>query len=60
MTLSEEMLSYRAKHRISQSELAERCGLSTQTVCSVETGQQTPSKITELKIRMVINEEDGE
>ena len=59
MTLIDQMIRYRAKHKINQSELAERCGLSKQTISSVETGQQTPSKMTEAKIRLVV-EGDGE
>lgn len=57
MTLAEKMLTYRAKHRMTQPEFAKKCGLSTQTVCSIETGQQTPSRITELKILLVVEED---
>ena len=49
------MLEYRAKERISQSEMARRCGVSVQTICNVENGVQTPSKLTRTKIEMVIN-----
>ena len=54
MSLAQEMIKYRAKERISQSELAKRCGISLQTVNSVETEQQSPSKVTIEKIRLVI------
>jgi len=54
MSLSQEMIKYRAKERISQSELAKRCGISLQTVNSIETEQQSPSKVTVEKIRLVI------
>ena len=57
MSLADEMVRYRAKERISQTELAKRVGVSLQTINSVETGQQTPSKLTEQKIRLVIEEE---
>lgn len=57
MTLVEEMVRYRAKERISQSELAKRCGVSLQTINSVETGQQEPSRVTEQKIRLVVEGE---
>ena len=50
MTLQEKMLDYRARERISQKELANRCGLSLQTVCSVENGLQNPGKMTLRKI----------
>jgi len=54
MTLSEKMIQYRAKHRITQKELADRVGVSMQTICSVENEVQKPSKVTEAKIRLVI------
>lgn len=58
MTLGERMIKYRAVQRISQSKLAEQCGVSLQTICSIETGQQNPSKVTEQKIKLVIGEEE--
>lgn len=58
MSLQEEMKKYRAKHRLSQGALAEKCGLSTQTINSVENGNQTPSTLTEGKIRLVIEAEE--
>lgn len=54
MTLPEMMVRYRAIHRISQGELAKRCGLSLQTVNSIENGLQDPSRVTEEKIRLVV------
>lgn len=57
MTLGERMVVYRAKENISQGELARRCGLSTQTVNSVENGLQSPSKVTLAKIELVIGKE---
>lgn len=56
MSLREEMVRYRAKERISQSELAKRCGLSLQTINSIENENQTPSEITLMKIKMVVEE----
>lgn len=58
MTLREEMIRYRAKERISQGELAKRCGVSLQTINSVENGLQTPSRVTEMKIRMIVEGEE--
>ncbi len=52
--LSERMVVYRAKERISQAELAKRCGVSLQTINSIETDTQTPSRVTRVKIEMVI------
>lgn len=60
MSLQDRMVEYRARERISQVELAKRCGLSAQTVCSVENGQQVPSKITTAKIELVIGKEGDE
>lgn len=54
--LRNAMLRYRAKHSISQRELARRCGLSLQTVNSVENGTQNPSRVTAEKIRLIIEE----
>jgi len=54
LSLSERMVMYRAKERISQAELAKRCGVSLQTINSVENGIQKPSKVTEFKIELVI------
>lgn len=57
MTLAERMIQYRARKRINQRELAERCGLSLQTINSVENETQTPSKMTMAKIELVIGQE---
>lgn len=58
--LSKEMILYRAKERISQAELARRCGVSLQTINSIENELQSPSKVTEAKIRLVIEDEEKE
>ena len=58
MTLAERMVLYRAKEGISQGELARRCGLSTQTVNSVENDMQVPSRVTVAKIELVIGKEN--
>lgn len=58
--LMEQMITYRAKKRISQKELAARCGVSLQTINSIENGIQDPSKVTEAKIRLVIEGKEGE
>lgn len=56
MTLQDKMVEYRAKHDMSQKVFAEKCGVSLQTINSVENGLQKPSKMTEAKIMMVIKE----
>lgn len=58
MKLSERMVIYRAKQNISQSELARRCGVTPQTINSVENETQEPSKLTVAKIELVIGKED--
>ena len=58
MTLQERMIEYRAKERLSQRALAERCGVTLQTINSVENGTQSPSKLTLAKIELVIGKED--
>ena len=60
MTLADEMIRFRAKKKIGQKEFAEMCGLSVQTICCIETEKQTPTKITEAKIRLVIEENNEE
>lgn len=56
MTLQDKMVEYRAKHDMSQKVFAKKCGVSLQTINSVENGLQKPSKVTEAKIMMVIKE----
>jgi len=58
MTLSEEMVRYRAIERIPQGELAARCGLSVQTINSIENETQVPSRVTLAKIRLVIGDKE--
>ena len=54
--IAQEILMYRAKNNISQGEMARRCNVTKQTIYSVENGYQNPSKLTEAKIRMVLDE----
>ena len=56
--LAQQILNYRAKERISQREFAERAGLSLQTVCNIETGQQNPGKLTVAKIMLLIEDKE--
>ena len=58
MTLQERMIQYRAKHDISQRELAEKVGVSVQTINSVENGTQTPAKVTQAKIELVVGKDE--
>jgi len=43
----------RAEHNLSQSELAERIGVSRQTINSIETGRYVPSTVLALKLAQV-------
>lgn len=56
--LIERMLDYRAKHNISQVRFAELCNVSQQTICNVENGVQSPSKLTKRKILNLIEKEN--
>lgn len=56
--LADRMVMYRAKERISQAELARRCGVTVQTINSVENETQTPSRVTVAKIELVVGGED--
>ena len=60
MTLGERMVVYRAKNRLSQRALASLCGVTSQTINSVENGVQKPSKLTLAKIELVIGKDEGE
>lgn len=57
--LSEQMVNYRAKHRLNQAKFAELCGVSVMTVNAVERGIQKPTALTQAKIRLVLDK-DGE
>lgn len=45
----------RAEHNLSQADLADRIGVSRQTVNSIETGRYVPSTILALKLAKVFN-----
>ena len=57
MTLADRMMWYRAKANLTQQELANLCGLSKMTICQIEKGNQIPSKITQMKIMLIIGGE---
>ena len=56
MSLADDMLRYRAKNNVSQEKLAEMCGCSKMTINSIENGNTAITKLTETKIRLVIDE----
>ena len=41
---------FRAEHRLSQSELAEKIGVSRKTISTIEVGRFVPSAVIALKI----------
>lgn len=57
--LADKIVAYRAKHRLSQRQFAERCGLCLQTINNIETGIAEPSRITVAKIMLEIEGEGG-
>lgn len=48
--LCEMMVEYRARHKMTQRQFAERLGISLATVVNVETGRRGPNKTTKIKI----------
>ena len=48
--LCEQMIAYRARHKLSQKEFAKRLGVSLATIVNVETGRRGPSKTTRVRI----------
>ena len=52
----EKILDYRARNNISQYKFAELCKLTVQTVCNIENGVQSPSKLTKKKILNLIEQ----
>ena len=57
-SISTDMIMYRAKHKLSQTECAEKAGISLQTWNQIECGRQKPARVTEVKIRLVIGEDE--
>lgn len=46
MDIGQAIKTLRAKKGITQTQLAEKCGISTASVCSIETGKCFPQKTT--------------
>lgn len=55
--LGQEILMYRAQHNISQTEMANRCKVTKQTIFNIEHEIQDPTALTQAKIRMIIGKE---
>lgn len=58
MTLPERMIRFRAAGNMGQAKAAQVAGVSTQTWCNVETGKQKPSRLTEAKIEIVLQDNE--
>ena len=55
--LSDKMVEYRAKHNLTQKQLAELCGLTAQTIVKAEQGKPL-TRLTAKKIELKIKEEE--
>lgn len=60
MTLAEEMIQYRARHKLNQAKFGELCGVSVMTINYVERGIQKPSALTTAKIRILLDKDKEE
>ena len=50
MNVGQAIRTLRQKHNLTQAQLAERCGMSTNAVCLLETGKTYPPKATVEKL----------
>lgn len=55
MDLKNTILAYRAMHGLSQVDFAYICGITQQTLVSIEKGTQKPSRLTLAKMLLVLN-----
>ncbi len=55
--LIDKMVMYRAKHQLTQQEMADKIGVSLMTLNQIEVGKQIPSRITVAKIQIVLDED---
>jgi len=58
--LSDKIFMYRARHRLTQTEMAKRCGISLSTLCAVEKRDEEPSARTLIRIMDVLEGENDE
>jgi DNA-binding XRE family transcriptional regulator len=56
MELSEKLILYRAKERITQQELATRLGINRATVNLLENGKYNASRVLTLKINLLVGD----
>lgn len=50
LSLCEKIIEYRARHNLTQRDLAQRIGVSVCTITNVETGRRGPNKIVRIKL----------
>lgn len=60
MLLWEEVLNYRAKNDMSMESFAKKAGITKQTLISIEKYQRQPTRLTERKIRLAMEEDNKE
>lgn len=56
LSFKEAVLRYRAKKGLSQTDMANKIGVTRQTIAAVERGESV-SAVTETKIKMLIEED---
>ena len=54
MTLSDEVIQFRARHNLTQEELAALVGFTRQTILNIESGKSV-RRTTEVKVRAVMD-----
>lgn len=52
--LAQRMLIYRAKHNLTLEQFAAKVGVTYQTIRMVESGRQTPNRLTKTKILLAM------
>ena len=55
-----KIIEFRAKHNMSMEQFAKLSNLTSQTVWGIETGIQTPSRLTKAKIDLAIKSYEEE
>ena len=55
MNLSQDIKLFRAKHRLTQQDFADICGLTKMTISSIERGTQRPKEVTVMRIKYAMN-----
>lgn len=53
-SLPDMIVQYRARHNLNQTEFAQKCGLTKQTIGAIESGRHGITKLTRAKIMQVI------